>query len=142
MQRSTGRKTLRDAAALLSIPAAYAVLYAAGITCPIKFVTGVSCAGCGMTRAWLSVLRLDFRQAFAYHPLFWTVPIAAAIYLLRGRMGRKLYRALTGGLIVAFLLVYLYRMIFGDGDVVVFHPEENLLFRVIRSIGTMFSSAG
>ena len=51
--------------------------------CPIRLVTGVSCAGCGMTRAWLSVLRLDLRQAFYYHPLFLLPPVGAALWLCR-----------------------------------------------------------
>lgn len=29
----------------------YLVLEGFGITCPIKFLTGISCAGCGMSRA-------------------------------------------------------------------------------------------
>ena len=32
------------------------LLYVTGIGCPIKFWTGVSCPGCGMTRAWLAAL--------------------------------------------------------------------------------------
>ena len=36
-----------------------------------------------MTRAWLAALRLDFAAAFAYHPLFWVVPIAFALAFVR-----------------------------------------------------------
>lgn len=38
--------------------------------CPFQFIWGINCPGCGMTRAWISVLRLDFKAAFQYHPLF------------------------------------------------------------------------
>ena len=47
----------------------YGVLTILGIGCPIKYLTGISCAGCGMTRAWRCVLKLDFARAFSYHPL-------------------------------------------------------------------------
>ena len=36
-----------------------------------------------MTRAWLAALRLDFAAAFAYHPLFWVVPIAFVLAFVR-----------------------------------------------------------
>ena len=34
------------------------------IPCPIRVLTGYQCPGCGVTRMLLSLLRLDFRQAF------------------------------------------------------------------------------
>ena len=142
-KRLPGRgKRIEAAAAVCAAAAVYGVMLAAGITCPIKFVTGISCAGCGMTRAWLAVLRLDFRQAFYYHPLFWMVPAAAAVYLLRGRMSGRLYRTLMYGMAAAMIAVYLYRMLLGDGDIVVFRLEENILFRVFRSIRKVLSAAG
>lgn len=49
-----------------------------GIGCPIRYVFGVQCPGCGMTRALLCALRLDFASAFAFHPA-WFVPPAAAV---------------------------------------------------------------
>lgn len=41
--------------------------------CIFRLVTGVPCPGCGMTRAHLAALSLDFRAAFFYHPL-WFLP--------------------------------------------------------------------
>lgn len=32
--------------------------------CPFRFFFGISCPGCGMTRALLAALRLDFAAAF------------------------------------------------------------------------------
>lgn len=57
------------------------VLYFMDIGCVIRWFTGVSCPGCGLTRAWLCALTFDFDAAFAYHPLFWLVPptVMAAI---------------------------------------------------------------
>nr|WP_307776543.1 DUF2752 domain-containing protein [uncultured Cetobacterium sp.] len=35
---------------------------------------GVPCFTCGITRAYLSLLKLDIKSAFYYHPLFFLVP--------------------------------------------------------------------
>ena len=46
------------------------------IDCPIKKITGWYCPGCGITRMLLSLLKLDFYQAFRYNPLlFITLPV-------------------------------------------------------------------
>lgn len=55
---------------------AWLALYLLDIGCIFRLMTGIPCPGCGMTRAWLAALRLHFAAAFAYHPLFWVVPIA------------------------------------------------------------------
>ena len=52
-----------------------------GVTCPILYFTGISCAGCGMSRAWMCLLHLDFAGAFYYHPLFWIPGVGAACLL-------------------------------------------------------------
>ena len=49
---------------------AWLALYLLDIGCVFRLMTGIPCPGCGMTRAWLAALRLDFAAAFAYHPLF------------------------------------------------------------------------
>lgn len=48
--------------------------------CPFLFLWGIPCPGCGMTRAFLALLHLDFAAAFYYHPLF---PVVI-FYILRG----------------------------------------------------------
>ena len=74
----------KDIQALLVIAVFYIIIEMLGVTCPIKFITGISCAGCGMSRAWLSLLRGDVSAAFFYHPLFW-LPVPAAVILLLWR---------------------------------------------------------
>lgn len=62
---------------------AWLALYLLDIGCVFRLMTGIPCPGCGMTRAWLAALRLDFTAAFAYHPLFWVVPIAFVLAFVR-----------------------------------------------------------
>lgn len=117
------------AAAILFI---YVVFHLAGIGCPIKFVTGISCLGCGMTRAWLSLLKLDFAAAFYYHPLYAVPPLAILVYLLKSKINIKIYKIIMLTIISAFIIIYLYRLLFTEGDIVVFEPQNNILFRLIR----------
>ena len=43
--------------------------YQLNIPCYFSLVTGLDCPGCGITRMVLSILILDFYQAFRYNPL-------------------------------------------------------------------------
>lgn len=38
-----------------------------GIPCPLNSIFGIACPFCGMTRAFFSLLRLDFYQAIRYN---------------------------------------------------------------------------
>ena len=121
--------------ALLLVAAVYSGMQLLGITCPIKFVTGISCPGCGMTRAWLSLLlRHDLAAAFRYHPLFWVVPPAIVCLLLRRRIPPRHFRRLTVLFVVLLVAVYLVRMAMGDDPVVVFQPERGVIPRGIHWI--------
>jgi len=51
------------------------------IPCFFKQLFGISCFGCGMTRAYINLLQLDFIGAFKMHPMFWSVPILLVFYL-------------------------------------------------------------
>lgn len=110
----------------------YALASLAGVGCPIKFLTGVSCLGCGMTRAWLAVLRLDFAAAFHFHPLFMLPPVAALLYLFRSKINERLYKTLILTICASFIIIYAHRLIAAQGDVVVFEPYNNILFRLLR----------
>lgn len=115
--------------ALAAVAALYVALELVGITCPIRFLTGVSCAGCGMSRAWLSLLRLDLAVAVRFHPLFWLPVPAAVLLLIRRRIPRRVFRAGLVLCIALFLTVYLIRL-FLPGQIVVFAPSEGLFWRL------------
>ena len=122
----------QDLAALAAIAALYVALHFLGMGCPIKAVTGVSCAGCGMTRAWLEVLSGNWSAAFAYHPLFWTVPLGVLVFLFRRRLPHRLMNVLLWAAGIAFVAVYAVRLADPTDSVVVFAPETGLLHRILR----------
>lgn len=62
-----------------------------GISCPILSLTGIRCPGCGMTRALLSAIHFDFKQAFSYHAMFWAVPVLYISFLFDGRLFKNKY---------------------------------------------------
>lgn len=49
---------------------AFCVITAKFYKCPIKWLFGMDCPGCGMTRAFKALIWLDIPSAFSYHPLF------------------------------------------------------------------------
>ncbi len=59
-----------------------ALLYTLGLSCIFQSIFGISCPGCGMTRALLAALRFDFKAAFSFHPMFWSMPILYLYFLL------------------------------------------------------------
>ena len=69
------KKYLKLLIPLSLIALIYLVFHLVGIGCPIKFVSGISCPGCGMTRALAAVLRGDAASAFSFHPLWGTLPL-------------------------------------------------------------------
>lgn len=117
---------------ILAVALCYFGLGALGVTCPIKHLTGVSCAGCGMTRACLSALTLDFSAAFYYHPLWVVMPLA--IPLIAALLIKRKMRALCvviAVLAVLFVGVYIYRLLTPDGDIIVFAPSEGAIYRML-----------
>ena len=135
LMKSLCKKYGRVIVAWLLIIGAYGLLFALGITCPIRHLLGISCPGCGMTRACVSALQLDFSAAFNYHPL-WVLLLPTAI-VIAICLFRKWKRALHIVVMVAAILlcvVYALRMARATGDVVVFEPQNGLLGRSIRAI--------
>lgn len=60
------------------------------IPCIFNEITGLYCPGCGITRLFLSLLKLDFYQAFRYNPLvFFLIPIFIIYFILEVR--NKMY---------------------------------------------------
>lgn len=102
------------------------VFYVTGIGCPIRFATGVSCPGCGMTRAWISALTLRFDLAIAYHPLFWLVPPLFFLVAMRQRIPRNLFNALIALSLALIIVVWLVRLAVA--------PDSNMIFSSVECV--------
>lgn len=79
--------------------------------CLIRHFTGIPCASCGLSRAWLAVLRLDLRAALSFHPMFWAVPVLG-VYLLR--WGKPLFpveKWVYGLTLTVYILCYIFRLV-------------------------------
>ena len=52
----------------------------------LRSLTGIPCPTCGLTRAWLYALHLDFSGAFRQYPMFWAVPLLVLYLLYDGQL--------------------------------------------------------
>jgi len=110
--------------ALLLTAACLGLFGSLGIICPLRFFTGMACPCCGMTRAWLRLLRGDPTGALRFHPLFW-LPVPAALVFFGRIIPERLRKGLLWGMLGLLLAVYLLRILRGD-PVTAFHPEQGL----------------
>lgn len=104
-----------------------------GIGCPIKFLTGISCVGCGMTRAWISLIHLDIKNAFHYHPLFFIPIIYVMLFVFKDKIPKKIFMLITTIGIILFGVVYMYR-IFNPDDVVNINISKGIIFKFVNCI--------
>ena len=72
--------------------------------CVIRYLTDISCPGCGMTRAMISLGKLDFQAAYLYHPLSFPLFALALLYTVQGRLPAQRYHRLGAGLGVLVVL--------------------------------------
>lgn len=132
------KKWKNEVSAIAGIVLFYFLIECMGVTCPILYLTGVSCAGCGMSRAWLAVLHGNFAAAIHFHPLFWMAVPMGILFLLRGHMGQRTKKGIVIVIAVLFLGVYLLRMFKGTGEIVYFKPESGLIARGFTYILQIF----
>lgn len=121
---------------LISIVILYGLFFVLGIGCPIRFLTGVSCAGCGMTRAWINLLEGHIGKAFYYHPLFWTVPILFILSISnpKQKVWKRLQKIAFIVLVVMFGLVYVIRLMSSDHTIVSADVTTGAIWRVVQYI--------
>lgn len=135
MHKDRRKEIICSVAAIVLLYGAFAF---SGIGCPIKFLTGISCAGCGMTRAWMAVLQGDLRAAWNYHPLFWTIPTALAVGFIRQRLNKKMLNISLFIFAAVFVIVYVYRLLDPADEIVVFAPWDGLIGQALSNILYIF----
>lgn len=124
---------------LLSLTAVLLLMSLSGIGCPIKFLTGISCPGCGMTRALWHLLIGNLSLALTYHPLCVAMPPVAVLLILftvrRWSRARTILLWVTAAALVA---VYAWRLWTNGGNIVVFEPQNGLIGRMFAYLLNRF----
>lgn len=82
----------------------------------------------------MEAIRLNFQEAFRYHPLFWTVPPAVMAWACRRHIGKKTFIVITAILIAAFIAVYIIRMLDDGNGIVAFEPWNSVPAKIIRTV--------
>ena len=83
-----------------------------GMRCLILRVVGIHCPGCGMTRAFLALLRLDFSAAWGYHPMVFALPLMYLYFLFDGKFfSKKIDTAVWIIIGAGFLLHWLHLLL-------------------------------
>lgn len=102
---------LRQKLLLTAVTAgAVLVVWRFQLPCIYQFLFGLPCPGCGMTRAVMAALRLDFAAAFHHHWMFCSIPVAYLYFLFDGRLlrvkwlDRAILWLIAGGFAVHWLV--------------------------------------
>ena len=111
--KHTHRIVVKHIIYILAAIAAGLFLFVSGIHCFFRFFTGVPCPSCGMTRAFLSLLKLDFYRSFYYHPLLIPALITAFIAIHMDvpvfKFNKKVCTVYIWGFVAVFFAVYFFR---------------------------------
>lgn len=112
-------------------------------SCVIRLFTGIPCPGCGLSRAYIALLHGHIADAFHYHPLFFVV-VPFLLYMtfhdrLSPRVSKKVETAVCICLAAAFILVYIGRMVWGDGSVLSVDLESGMIYRILEAGRSLFT---
>lgn len=121
---------------------AFSFILAFNIKCIIRTLIGIPCPGCGMTRAWIEAINLNFYEAFKFHPLFLLAPILIILIIIRGGESIDKYTKYIDIsiviIVVLFLGVYAFRMyMYFPNDVPMNINKESVLFKVVNLIKSL-----
>lgn len=107
------------------------------ITCVFFDVFGIPCPGCGMSRALFSLLQLDFKAAFMYHPLIFVMPFIGG-YIIKNRYLQTSYDKNFPKFIkitcLMFIILYIIRLVLIFPTVPLVINEDAIIFKVLEII--------
>ena len=124
----------------LALVAVYvAIAYTFSWKCPVAWITGISCPGCGITRALVSVCSLDLSSAWYYNPAIFylipAVPVFLIAYLRKSVRLQDVMIWITAGMIIA---VFLLRLLIFRSPVLEVDPANGLIGQWIRLLMGLF----
>ena len=105
--------------------------------CPLKYIFGLSCPFCGITRAIYYALQFNLEKAFYYH-LFWPIVIIGIIIHILYEFKiiikyKKIMMILLYIFVILNFIYYIYRFINGS-NIVYFNFKESLIYKIYAII--------
>ena len=98
-----GRRLLLAVGIMAYLLSMYLILHYSGIGCVFLYAFNVPCPGCGMSRAAMSLLRLDLVAAWQFNPLIFVMPYVFA-YILLDLKPERLHKRILLGIGIAALI--------------------------------------
>ncbi len=86
----------------------YLVLNLLNTTCIFIYLFDIPCPGCGMTRALLSILKLDFKSAFIYNPTIFFMPYI--VYYIFGNPKAKWHKYILIFIGVVLIVSWIFKL--------------------------------
>lgn len=112
-----------------------------GIGCIFKWLFGISCPACGMTRAVISFLELDIKAALYYHPLFWLI-IPSTLFIIHAQkpLFKNEFKQNVFLLVLLFIIltVYFLRLFILKNEVVTIDITSGKVILLLKAICEVF----
>lgn len=116
--KALGQRILADKKILITLAAVLLIYYFVfhkilEATCPLVFLTGFPCPGCGLTRAAVLLFKFDFKGAYEMNPSIYIVVFLVLWIIITRYVLGKNPKVTTYILIAAILLavgIYIRRM--------------------------------
>ena len=97
--------------------------------CPMVMITGYPCPSCGMTRAGIRLLHLDFAGAWEIHPFIYGVVLLVILFAWNRYI--RMRPMLAGIMLTTLVVFYVYRVKkYFPGDPPMSYYESNLVNRI------------
>ncbi len=109
LYKSNRRRIYLILLVVLYFALAYTVMGYYNITCVFLEVFGIPCPGCGMTRAFLALLNLDFYNAAKYNILIFFMPYVFMYAFLDFKS--KYHNIILIGIAVITIINWIFKLI-------------------------------
>ena len=126
----------KDLIILLIVIGVILLLMFTGIyKCPFEYFLGIPCPTCGISRAIISLIHLDFYKSFYYYAL-WPLIVLFLIFIFliwigKIKVSNKTFNIICIVLGIIIIIYYIYRHIIGS-DVVDINIQNSLIYRFIN----------
>jgi hypothetical protein len=116
-----------------------------GGVCPLVKATGYPCPSCGLTRAGLKLLEMDFAGAWQLHPFIYAAVFLSVLFVrdryILGRTDMERLKKLLTICIFAMLVFYVYRMCrYFPGVPPMSYYSDNLLHRMREMLDVLLQA--